>query len=410
MRCTERDAKEMNGSIMRVEARQKLRVSAPVFNALVTSELLGVQLADGRLRADGIEHYQWYGTQWQTIERFGAMGTRVMPDSLYQSPPPTPIKGVQPPDTGTHVFIARDDVPEDAVETDTGWLAQFYLVPNYYFFPNPLDLAMIGSVPLKLDAPKKVRGASLPAYLYPDPSGSLAMVSVFGREGRADSAAHRVAYDVAIPILDELAVKYDVPLPIVQTVIVGVPSGLIHVFYPKHSAIQRLERGEAVEPRCPYPQLLDAAALYREGVSSNNPFHRFLVFWKVYEEAVHVRGDWRRKHKRKDVRVQEEVVPDLFAFGAKNEELAPEYQTDEAGLEERSFRGLNFEEARQRLNRPYRVALAHAGDVKGGKPLTAATGEEFTDVSGQVPLVRYMARVVLENVRATLASSEESKG
>ena len=42
--------------------------------------------------------------------------------------------------------------------------------------------------------------------------------------------------------------------------------------------------------------------------------------------------------------------------------------------------------------------------------MTAASGQQFTDVSGQVPLVRYMARVVLENVRATLASSEENEG
>ena len=282
-------------------------------------------------------------------------------------------------------------------------------MPNGFFFPNPMDLAMIGSLPLKLDVPKKVRGAGLPACLYPDPSGSLAMVWVTGtREGSAKM--FETAYDVAGPVLDELSVKHDVPLPIVQTVIVGIPSGVIHLFFPQHPTIKKMERGEAVEPRCPYPELVDAAALYREGVSSNNPYHRFLVFWKVYEEAVHVRGNWRREHKRNDVRIQEEMVPDLFAFGAKNEELAPQYQTDDASLEERSFRGLAFEEARQRLNRPYRVALAHAGDVKGGKPLTAASGQEFTDVSGQVPLVRYMARVVLENVRATLASSQEGDG
>ncbi len=111
----------MNGSVTRAQAKQKLQVSAPVFNALVTSELLGVELADGRLRADGIEHYQRYGTQWQTAERFGARGRRMMPDSFYQNPPPTPIKGVQPPDTGTHAHIGRSDVPEDAAETDTGW-------------------------------------------------------------------------------------------------------------------------------------------------------------------------------------------------------------------------------------------------------------------------------------------------
>ena len=166
-----------------------------------------------------------------------------------------PNIGVQPPDTGTHAQIWPSGVPDDAADNDTGWLDQFYLMPNGFFFPNPMDLAMIGSLPLKLEAPKTVRGASLPARLYPDPSGSLAMVSVMGRDRQADSRAFDDAYDVAVPILDELSVKYDVPLPIVQTVMVGIPSGVIHLFFPQHPAIQRIERGEAVESGCPYPEL-----------------------------------------------------------------------------------------------------------------------------------------------------------
>ena len=73
----------MNGSLSRTEARQKLQVPAPVFSALLTSGLLGMGLADGRLPTDGIEHYQRYGTQWQTVGRFGALGTRLIPDDLY---------------------------------------------------------------------------------------------------------------------------------------------------------------------------------------------------------------------------------------------------------------------------------------------------------------------------------------
>ena len=77
MRFTEKDPEEMNGSLSRSEARQKPQVPAPVFNALLVSGLLGAGRADGRLPADGIEHYQRYGTQWQTVERFGALGTRL---------------------------------------------------------------------------------------------------------------------------------------------------------------------------------------------------------------------------------------------------------------------------------------------------------------------------------------------
>jgi len=42
----------------------------------------------------------------------------------------------------------------------------------------------------------------------------------------------------------------------------------------------------------PAPELRDAYALYREAVSSNNPLHAFLAFWKVYEEPVYVRRGW----------------------------------------------------------------------------------------------------------------------
>lgn len=37
------------------------------------------------------------------------------------------------------------------------------------------------------------------------------------------------------------------------------------------------------------------------------------------------------------------------------------------------------------------------------------TGQQFTNVLGKAPLVRYMARVVLENVRATLATSSSDE-
>ncbi len=71
-------------------------------------------------------------------------------------------------------------LPQDAShepEEDTGWLAQFYIRPNRLFFPDPTELTLIGSVPVKMSAPKSVPGTALPTRLYPDPSGFLAMVT-----------------------------------------------------------------------------------------------------------------------------------------------------------------------------------------------------------------------------------------
>lgn len=155
----------------------------PLLNALATSGLLGVESTDESLPADGIEHYRRYGTQWQTVERFGDMGHRALPNSFYQNPPPTPVKGVQPPDTGTHAMVGSGAVPEDATETDTGWLAQFYLMPNYYLLPNPLDLAMIGSVPLKLDAPRKCGGRVFRPAFIPNPAACWRWSRCSGEKG-----------------------------------------------------------------------------------------------------------------------------------------------------------------------------------------------------------------------------------
>jgi hypothetical protein len=53
------------------------------------------------------------------------------------------------------------------------------------------------------------------------------------------------------------------------------------------------------------------------------------------------------------------------------------------------------------LRGSYRVALAHAGMVDVGKPLTGASWDDYDKVASKVPIVRYMANVVLENMRAT---------
>lgn len=110
--------------------------------------------------------------------------------------------------------------------------------------------------------------------------------------------------------------------------------------------VKEIESGAEILPRCPYPELRDAYALYREAVSSNNPFHAFLTFWKVYEEAMYVRKGWGAKHKRSDTRVREEVFPDLFVFGARPEELANPsekimsfYSSVRSNSEEKSLRG-----------------------------------------------------------------------
>ena len=78
-------------------------------------------------------------------------------------------------------------------------------------------------------------------------------------------------------------------------------------------------------------------------------------------------------------------------------------------MSEQQLRGHKFEKAKELLRGPYRVALAHAGDVDAGKPLTGASHEDYLKVADKVPIVRYMANVVLENVRATFDAEDGHK-
>jgi hypothetical protein len=119
----------------------------------------------------------------------------------------------------------------------------------------------------------------------------------------------------------------------------------------------------------------------------------FLVFWKVYEEAEHVLHEWRKLHKRKDVKAQREFLPDRFGL-----------RVNPTG----DWKEISFEDARAVLDGPYRNALALAGGIRErDKTLTAATAENTMDVATKMPIVRHMARVVLANVTAKLNSTAD---
>lgn len=360
------------------QVRQRLRVSPELLNALLSSGLLGY-FSQGQVPLNGVENYEKYGTQWGV-----ELCERVIPLETYQNITvlPEPQGGQQPPGTLSFIEIAPDGLSLDEIEKDTGWLAQFYLKPNRFFFLNPTALALNGPVPLKLSAPRIVPAAKLPIFLYPTPDGSLAMISILGNPKPLDQRKpFEVAFDIASPLLDQLSMDFDQPLLIAQVVIIGIPSGIITTLSLAFAAVRTIGIDDVLLPVCPYPELRDAFALYREGISSNNPFHSFLTLWKVYENACSVRIEWRKKNKCADIKVTQEIFPNKFAF--------------------EGYIGLTFELAKQKLNTPYRVALAH-GNVRGSRPKTAASASGFMDVSIRIPIIRYMARVCLENTRATL--------
>jgi hypothetical protein len=362
-------------------ARAQLRAPRSVFQALVLSGLLG-PFEKGKVSKSGVQQFYRYGTQWRSERENRELGK----DPYQGIDIAESTGGEHPPETRTQIQISSVDPAILSPDKDVGWIAQFYLRVNRHFFPDPTAMALIGPVTLKLKGVREVKGTALPAYLYPDPNGALAMIMVIGNPQPLDDA-FKAAYDVASPILDELSLRYDQPLPIAQAIAIGIPSGAINVWLPKVPKLATIS-DDSILPKCPHAELTDAVALYREAVSSSNPFHKYLTLWKTYENVCAARGIWRTRTKQRDLKPSPETIPELWAFG--------------------DFRGLSFDKAKQRLNDSYRVSLAH-GAVKGGKPRTAASSADFTDVSVNIPIIRYMARTALLNFRHTLDQVSLSK-
>ena len=105
------------------KARNQLGVSEPVFTVLIRRGLLGYTLS-------------------------GMVSDQ---DDIYESLPAIESICPQPPATQTHMRAAPANgtpasVFEDAEKIHTGWMAHFYLVPNYFYFPNPTELSLIWSL------------------------------------------------------------------------------------------------------------------------------------------------------------------------------------------------------------------------------------------------------------------------
>jgi hypothetical protein len=199
--------------------------------ALIRSRLLGYLSATLMVSDQAILSYTEYGTQWWIDGNWGP-DTRTIGNEVHDNLPLIEAVGPQPPAVQTHAQIVAADqrIPGGSPDADTGWIFHFYLVANYFYFPNLTDLSLIGPPPLKLSEPRLVPGADLPVTLYPHPSGCLGLVVVEGLDCPLEDAM-KEAYDAAMPLLDEISTRYDVPLPVAHSMAVGIPSGTIHIYF-----------------------------------------------------------------------------------------------------------------------------------------------------------------------------------
>ena len=349
------------------ELAQHLGVPEFYVAGLIHSGLLGYTNSASEPGLEGIRHFGEYGTQWQA-----GLQPRMEP---YDEMPT--VKGWE---SLPHAVVshAQISIHQDLslADQDILWVAHFYFRPNFFFFPDLAAMGPVGSVPVTLAKKIKFVSGDREIILYPDPDGRLALLAVAGKlqEG-VDPMVE--ALDAATPILNRLTAITDHALPIVQKHWIGFPSGTINL------------------PRCSRPKpvqldltsftvhepLKDAESLYRIGLVCSEPMYRFLSFWRVYEAVDKAQGEWCGKNR---LPVVEKIVarfPHHPAFG--------------------SFAGKKFGAAISELHGVHRNAIAHGG-LSDNPVHSGASAASLAEVEAAIPIMRYLAKVKIENFRHTL--------
>tara|TARA_R100001039_G_scaffold37258_2_gene35377 strand:- start:821 stop:1567 length:747 start_codon:yes stop_codon:yes gene_type:complete len=245
---------------------------------------------------------------------------------------------------------------------------------------------MIGPVPIKLKKRQRAVFKGLTIHVCPDPEGRLALIVVEGPPGTDEDTFDDTAYEAVQSTLREMTYIADVPLAIAHSFILGVPSGVIRLKFPKPSKEVEFESLNILLKEPLNEELEEAKALYWEALSTSDPFHQFLTLWRIYERITSARQHWRKINKCADKKIVEEKMPNTWVWSDKV--------------------GLSFTQVRQHLEKPYRDAIAHA-DAKRTRPRTSFRASDLKDVAVQISTVRFIARTVIRNFEATLLSGPQ---
>ena len=349
------------------ELAQHLDVPEFYVVGLINSGLLGYTNSAGEPGLEGIRHFVEYGTQWQAdlqprMEPYDETPTAKGWENL-------PHAVVSHAQISTHQEISLSD-------QDILWVTHFYFRPNFFFFPDLAAMVPVGSVPVTLAKKTKFVSGDREIILYPDPDGRLALLAVAGKlqEG-VDPMVD--ALDAATPVLNKLTAITDHALPIVQKHWIGFPSGTINLPRCSRPKPAQLDLTGFTE----HEPLKDAESLYRIGLVCSEPMYRFLSFWRVYEAVDKAQGEWCGKNT---LPVVERIVarfPGHPAFG--------------------SFAGKKFGTAISELKSVHRNAIAHGG-LSGNPVHSGASAASLAEVEAAIPIMRYLAKVKIENFRHTL--------
>jgi hypothetical protein len=239
-----------------------------------------------------------------------------------------------------------------------------------------------------------------PALFRPNARGSIANITITV-EASSFSLAEQTAYNIVAPMVSWLSYKHDVGIEFHGWIVHETATGSFRIRAGVSGAGQQTSASEFMSKH-EYRTVLSA---YREGLNALNVFYQVLCFYKVIEGVLTIRSERKRREGTAFREPANERVP------TSRSELGTE--TDEDADSFDPYLGKSFGAVRQTLRPVIRNAVAHLNPLGEqtsangrGRRRSRAThapsliADVFHDLmlcETTMPVVKYMARVMLDN-------------
>jgi hypothetical protein len=195
--------------------------------------------------------------------------------------------------------------------------------------------------------------------------------------------ASEKGYDQVMSILSAICFIYDVPIGLAGGEITEENTGskrfdFYVMGYQKHFSLEN--RVTNYSPAC-----IPILSAYREGLGTNNPFYRFLSFFKAIEGVI---------NRRKVVKpTREEIQAYAFPEIIPNDSSSlPEHMVDEMLI---YFSGRKFNYVIDKLRAFARNALAHIDPFQ--KVLIQDRYRDLVECESYLNTVQYVAKYMIKN-------------
>lgn len=208
-------------------------------------------------------------------------------------------------------------------------------------------------------------------------------------------AAERFTHDIIMPLISRIAFETNTALDVRTTVVTERRTRIQSISATVLGSPTVLESIEGPMT----PELRPFLASYREGLAVNSVPYQALAFWKVIEgvSTFHV-----NRARKKDTSPPTVPDPDGHPLPSRLEDLLD--QDDWTRDCFAPYLGKTFGEMKAEMEKPIRDAIAHI--VPRLDFHSADVYDDLHACRSVVPVLRYMARVLIESEIAGLAGPE----